>query len=1334
MPTPISELTLDEIVALLIQGEEIEIAGGGTFGLTSVDSRSLLAFYNQDRRAYWNPDRDAPIQKGEIDRLLIALDAPPKAPSVRKNSAAKRMRWRLTKIETHRFRGLHRHCGDQGRDPSLFVHEFNDDITLLRGFNGAGKTSLLSAVCWCLTGIGYRSQGLPSQLHEPVEVEIVQKTASDNSPSQIPSFKIPPIVPIPSDSELILVDGESKMDTWVRLHLQSLDDLTQVVMVERRLVAGPKGTFTTTTTGIDELSLGEMALQVGTVMPGIAAAMRFDDRTTLSQAVSILTGIRPLGHFGSRCDRLHDRLTGKYTNDAEETRDTFLATTTAQIQTLADLVKSYQGMPELECVVPPNSDTPLAWEEGLATAKNQVAAAEATARTDAALILGSLPRLGSAKEIENFVADLDTADSLISSAALRSLPSMDAAMRLGKIEPDDIAAAEAVIEAVQNEAKEVAERLADEARSKRMRLYTLVARWHEEHHPGEKIHACPVCQRDLTDEAEVPPDALLSLGIAEALEACRAADAATTKTGIEWERDRARAFLAEIPLSVRRFATEILPETLLDLYRTALQSELFNSSEMPRVIAPLAGNVSRIWTQAIADVPTMAPHQTITLPSSIPNTEGLRDLLTNVANATRLARLRMAHGALVQRAIKVVLQETANQDELPANERPLRTQIEILRRYAQAAQAFGAIQRQLEQITTSCRGWSEACERIKKLARAAQAIEPFRTFPDLVQGQIGQLINDLNDQATSWANHMYRAQYIGAPSYAGLHPDQGETFNLLAARGRHRVSAHHVMNASALRAFLWAFVLALWAQIWERSGGIACLLMDDPQDLLDPANVANLASSIPNMIEAGMNPLLASNDFSFLTNVQNYVRAAKGGSQAYSAGVFEFSAISSSKATASLSPILDDLHDRCRRLEDDENNPDLVRSFVYPVRVRIETKLWDLLCDDPVVLHDPTLNDLLDKIHAARKRGERPFNEEPFRLLIELPCLLPGTDFRGVINKAHHGKADQITPTEAAIVREHYRLVLSTIDACWVSYARFMRRLPPEEGESSKTSTPPPPQVIAFPRSSLPMIGRLAAHQGGTPLVEAESATETFEFDGLGQVSLYTVRAATLGLIAIPGQTLIVSVEEPVRNGDLAIAQVGSKVFARRIGLDRSDPSRIALESVPSTSPNVPPTYFVPAATTRLNKIIGVLFDDIKTPGIKEEAVPAQGSQTLSHVTAAAQVIGDSAFPVARDGDHVLVGPVDQPDNLIGRIVAVITRDGPDSPDFHAFLKRLGKAMPGQSNVHYLENVGQIGEGEYIQVPSRGQKPLPSIPVVERLWKVHGVVFNTPNQQRLTRS
>ncbi|MFW8643181.1 ATP-binding protein [Rhizobium beringeri] len=154
----------------------------------------------------------------------------PKSAVASSSVAANTQKWQLVKIEAHRFRGLHRHCADGGVDPKTFELELSAPATLFRGFNGAGKTSLVSAVCWCLTGYGHRSQGLPAPLHECIAVQI----ASDGEEVPTNGFDIPTIVPIPTEQELVAVDGVPKVDTWVRLSFRSLIDGREVV-VERQL-------------------------------------------------------------------------------------------------------------------------------------------------------------------------------------------------------------------------------------------------------------------------------------------------------------------------------------------------------------------------------------------------------------------------------------------------------------------------------------------------------------------------------------------------------------------------------------------------------------------------------------------------------------------------------------------------------------------------------------------------------------------------------------------------------------------------------------------------------------------------------------------------------------------------------------------------------------------------------------------------------------------------------------------------------------------------------------------------------------------------------------------
>lgn len=266
-------------------------------------------------------------------------------------------------------------------------------------------------------------------------------------------------------------------------------------------------------------------------------------------------------------------------------------------------------------------------------------------------------------------------------------------------------------------------------------------------------------------------------------------------------------------------------------------------------------------------------------------------------------------------------------------------------------------------------------------------------------------------------------------------------------------------------------------------------------------------------------------------------------------------------------------------------------------------------------------------------------------------------------------------------------------------------------------------KLVTLSNKPISIVGKLAARAVGAPLTTIEQATERLDLSGLGDVSLFTLRAPTLGLVAFPGQTLIVSATAEIRNGDLAIVRTPGKTYARRIGLDKSDLSRIALETMPSTNPRAPQTHFVQRSSAHLSKVIGVLFDETPTGKSQDEAVEAGHSPILGQVVAAAGVVGDSAFPVALDAGHVLLGNAPDLSLLDGRILAVVTRADEFSTEHFAYLKRLGKVMPGSRSVYYLENVGQTGEGEFVQFPVGGVAPTAGIPVVEQVWKVLGTLF-----------
>ena len=77
------------------------------------------------------------------------------------------------------------------------------------------------------------------------------------------------------------------------------------------------------------------------------------------------------------------------------------------------------------------------------------------------------------------------------------------------------------------------------------------------------------------------------------------------------------------------------------------------------------------------------------------------------------------------------------------------------------------------------------------------------------------------------------------------------------------------MNASLLRACVWAFLFSLWEHVRAQAGGLDCMLLDDPQTQFDPMNSENLAAAVPAMPVSGMHPIITSNDERFLASLRD---------------------------------------------------------------------------------------------------------------------------------------------------------------------------------------------------------------------------------------------------------------------------------------------------------------------------------------------------------------------------------------------------------------------------------------------------------------------------------
>ena len=185
------------------------------------------------------------------------------------------------------------------------------------------------------------------------------------------------------------------------------------------------------------------------------------------------------------------------------------------------------------------------------------------------------------------------------------------------------------------------------------------------------------------------------------------------------------------------------------------------------------------------------------------------------------------------------------------------------------------------------------------------------------------------------------------------------------------------------------------------------------------------------------------------------------------------------------------------------------------------------------------------------------------------------------------------------------------------------------------------------------------------------------------------------------------------------VAICGEKIYARRLCKDPRDFSRITLAADRSGTERVPPTLLLPRCKTRVMPIVGVLYDEAPIPNSRNEAILVDHSAIISRQLLAAHVIDDSAHPVIRDGDIVLMEAVhdltrDAIGTLEGWIVAVEAAG--DSGNF-GFLKRMGSEV--SPSLRIFESIGLIGNSLCI---ATGSGPAYAALRLQKLWRVQGVL------------
>lgn len=977
--------TLDSLIADLISGRPVRTGANEPFLLPDERTRSALEWYRKKGATAWTAAVSAPHGEDLVDAVVKKPPGLPALPARPANANARRLL--LKKVEAHRFAGLHK-FGTPAAAPANYVHEFSSPLTLFEGRNGSGKTSLVNAIIWALTGEILRPQREPETADDDFDCWV----SAEDEGGEPTAHRLSPVTPMPNIAEYRPDQAWVPADTWVEL---TFTDETGATLppIRRSQSRSPRGKLEETPPDLTVLGIDPIAVRIGTIMPGLLPLIKVGSESELGRAVSQLTGLSALVDLAEHVRRAKIKIDREFVKAKTGERDRADRDYNTAKDDLEKIVHAHSGLAPARAVPLPSEDKGI--EQALDVITNHFESAKAAAFESARDILGeqfdpAKPALLAdlEKNIGRALERVSQPQSLASAARLHGL-------RI--LRPEQLDEAQAKIGTTLAEAKALEALAHDPSAAARARLYARIATWIADHpDPRRSDDVCVVCGGTL-DHALDP---VSGQPVKTHLHDAKSDAALVSQTLTRWAENALGDLMRGLPETLRAELATDLPAHPSDLLRTAIIDELFAFEPFRGVLAELKTLTASDFDSTVAQRAELAEPAAIALPAAC---GALGEALKRLDCAIRFARWRQENDALAREVVARVLGR-ALKDEEPAEKLTLTGKLLDLDATVKAAKPVSDAMLQCGRLKQHLAARRTAEKRLGEYASASAALENLLTLGDLADEQVNQLRKALRTEAAAWRSRIYLGAF---PDTAHELVDTGMgrkgELDLVVETGGVSAPAQHVTNASALRASLVAFYLAFWEYVLKERGGLTTLVLDDPQELLDDENRERLASALAPVMAAGAQLIVTSYDPRFCARVARLQVA--GGIEH-----LEVHPATRQQPFVRTTPPLPVIEQRKDRFDADKNAEEPARDFADGCRVFLEAKLGDLF-DDPahsawaLANPDPTLTTFVQRLRPLIKAGPQGmFSAHVFRRFAEHPALVDGSPVTTLMNKAHHGR------------------------------------------------------------------------------------------------------------------------------------------------------------------------------------------------------------------------------------------------------------------------------------------------------------------------------------------
>jgi hypothetical protein len=318
------------------------------------------------------------------------------------------------------------------------------------------------------------------------------------------------------------------------------------------------------------------------------------------------------------------------------------------------------------------------------------------------------------------------------------------------------------------------------------------------------------------------------------------------------------------------------------------------------------------------------------------------------------------------------------------------------------------------------------------------------------------------------------------------------------------------------------------------------------------------------------------------------------------------------------------------------------------------------------------------------------------RRFVDHPALVDNSPVLELMNKAHHGRRQEIRAADVAqnadALEELLELVEQMSDECYRWRRRDAAAARPAASVSTALAaiTRPTQEILIFPD--------LAAFTQHGIVGESQELPERLDLTILDCKSTFYLRRPNFGFAAPQGSLAIVEAV-PGLSADrrLVIVRHGPAVYARRLVRAATGTVLGLTAEIPDPRLRSPKNHFVAESEVAIHQVVGIIFDhSIVVEHGQDEAAHVDGGEVFKRVQIAYRVVDDSAAPLALPKQVVFGGACIELAELSrheGALVALSLDDG------SSIFRRVGLALPEPlAHLRQFESIGGLGSSQILSV------------------------------------